>query len=191
MRGNKPIFRLKLHVSVNISVNSRRNYHKPLQTMTRTTTNDDMNHHKSQITTNHHKPWHKPPWTMTETSTKHDMNHYKSPQTMTWTIMMTQKELCIKPYGFLVNHEKDHIIRAVTKFWHNLAEICGADFDRIFFLLPFPMITISFQTLTSNNKVEFRLEHCDSVWFSLDIDLCYNSCPVCAAHKIDLISDNF
>ena len=32
--------------------------------MTRTTTNDDMNHHKSQITTNHHKPWH---WTMTET----------------------------------------------------------------------------------------------------------------------------
>ena len=39
---------------------------------------------------------------MTETSTKHDMNHYKSPQTMTWTIMMTQKELCIKPYGFLV-----------------------------------------------------------------------------------------
>ena len=62
----------------------------------------DMNHHKSEITTNHHKPWHKPPWTMTETSTKHDMNHYKSPQTMTWTIMMTQKELCIKPYGFLV-----------------------------------------------------------------------------------------
>ena len=103
MRGNKPMFWLKLHVSVNISVNSRRNYHKPLQTMTQTTTNDDMNHHKSQITTNHHKPWHKPPWTMTETSTKHDMNHYKSPQTMTWTIMMTQKELCIKPYGFLVN----------------------------------------------------------------------------------------
>ena len=102
MRGNKPMFWLKLHVSVNISVNSRRNYYKPLQTMTRTTTNDDMNHHKSQITTNHHKPWHKPPWTMTETSTKHDMNHYKSPQTMTWTIMMTQKELCIKPYGFLV-----------------------------------------------------------------------------------------
>ena len=96
------MFWLKLHVSVNISVNSRWNYHKPLQTMTRTTTNDDMNHHKSQITTNHHKPWHKPPWTMTETSTKHDMNHYKSPQTMTWTIMMTQKELCIKPYGFLV-----------------------------------------------------------------------------------------
>ena len=62
----------------------------------------DMNHHKSEITTNHHKPWHKPPWTITETSTKHDMNHYKSPQTMTWTIMMTQKELCIKPYGFLV-----------------------------------------------------------------------------------------
>ena len=62
----------------------------------------NMNHHKSQITTNHHKPWHKPPWTMTETSTKHDMNHYKSPQTITWTIMMTQKELCIKPYGFLV-----------------------------------------------------------------------------------------
>ena len=96
------MFRLKLHILVNISVNSRWNYHKPLQTMTRTTTNDDMNHHKSQITTNHHKPWHKPPWTMTETSTKHDMNHYKSPQTMTWTIMMTQKELCIKPYGFLV-----------------------------------------------------------------------------------------
>ena len=22
---------------------------------------------------------------------------------MTWTIMMTQKELCIKPYGFLVS----------------------------------------------------------------------------------------
>ena len=41
---------------------------------------------------------------MTETSTKHDMNHYKSPQTMTWTIMMTQKELCIKPYGFLVEY---------------------------------------------------------------------------------------
>ena len=96
------MFWLKLHISVNISVSSRWNYHKPLQTMTRTTTNDDMNHHKSQITTNHHKPWHKPPWTMTETSTKHDMNHYKSPQTMTWTIMMTQKELCIKPYGFLV-----------------------------------------------------------------------------------------
>ena len=96
------MFRLKLYISVNISVNSRRKYHKPLQTMTQTTTNDDMNHHKSQITTNHHKPWHKPPWTMTETSTKHDMNHYKSPQTMTWTIMMTQKELCIKPYGFLV-----------------------------------------------------------------------------------------
>ena len=104
MRGNKPMFWLKLHVSVNISVNSWRNYHKPLQTMTRTTTNDDMNHHKSQITTNHHKPWHKPPWTMIETSTKHDMNHYKSPQTMTWTIMMTQKELCIKPYGFLVEY---------------------------------------------------------------------------------------
>ena len=62
------MFRLKLHVSVNISVNSQRNYHKPLQTMTWTTTNDDMNHHKSpqvyhdmnhhksQITTNHHKP---------------------------------------------------------------------------------------------------------------------------------------
>ena len=64
----------------------------------------DMNPYKSQITTNHHKPWHKPPWTMTETSTKHDMNHYKSPQTMTWTIMMTQKELCIKPYGFLVRY---------------------------------------------------------------------------------------
>ena len=102
MRGNNPMFWLKLHVSVNISVNSWWNYHKPPQTMTWTTTNDDMNHHKSQITTNHHKPWHKPPWTMTETSTKHDMNHYKSPQTMTWTIMMTQKELCIKPYGFLV-----------------------------------------------------------------------------------------
>ena len=73
-----------------------------------TTTNHDTDHYKwwhesSQITTNHHKPWHKPPWTMTETSTKHDMNHYKSPQTMTWTIMMTQKELCIKPYGFLVS----------------------------------------------------------------------------------------
>ena len=115
---HNPMFRLKLHVSVNISLNSWWNYHKPPQTMTWTTTNDewiitnhykspqvfhDMNPYKSQITTNHHKPWHKPPWTMTETSTKHDMNHYKSPQTMTWTIMMTQKELCIKPYGFLVS----------------------------------------------------------------------------------------
>ena len=114
MRGNNPMFWLKLHVLVNISVNSWRNYYKPwhgpLQMMIWIITNyykspqvdHDMNHHKSQITTNHHKPWHKPPWTMTETSTKHDMNHYKSPQTMTWTIMMTQKELCIKPYGFLV-----------------------------------------------------------------------------------------
>ena len=71
-----------------------------------TTTNHDTDHykwwHESSQMTNHHKPWHKPPWTMTETSTKHDMNHYKSPQTMTWTIMMTQKELCIKPYAFLV-----------------------------------------------------------------------------------------
>ena len=124
------MFWLKLHISVNISVNSRRNYHKPLQTMTRTTTNDDMNHHKSQITTNHHKPRHKPPWTMTETSTKHDMNHYKSPQTMTWTIMMTQKELCIKPYGFLVRVFTDTGIHStsvnqtlarmfVVKFWNN------------------------------------------------------------------------
>ena len=110
MRGNKPMFWLKLHISVNISVNSWWNYHKPLQTMTRTTTNDDMNHHKSQITTNHHKPWDKPPWTMTETSTKHDMNHYKSQQTMTWTIMMTQKELCIKPYGFLVKSLTDKFV---------------------------------------------------------------------------------
>ena len=111
------MFRLKLHISVNISVilngttiNHHKPWHGPLQMMTWIITNyykspqvyHDINHHKSQITTNHHKPWHKPPWTMTETSTKHDMNHYKSPQTMTWTIMMTQKELCIKPYGFLV-----------------------------------------------------------------------------------------
>ena len=34
---------------------------------------------------------------------KHDMDRYKSPQTMTWTIMMTPKELCIKPNGFLVD----------------------------------------------------------------------------------------
>ena len=92
MRGNNPMFWLKLHVLVNISVNSWRNYYKPwhgpLQMMIWIITNyykspqvdHDMNHHKSQITTNHHKPWHKPPWTMTETSTKHDMNHYKSPQ---------------------------------------------------------------------------------------------------------------
>ena len=93
------------------TTNHHKPWHGPLQMMTWIITNHykspqvyhDMNHHKSQITTNHHKPWHKPPWTMTETSTKHDMNHYKSPQTMTWTIMMTQKELCIKPYGFLVN----------------------------------------------------------------------------------------
>ena len=78
---------------------------EPPQTMTWTTTIDDINHHKSPqitinhhkftmtwITTNHHKPWHKAPWTMTETSTKHDMDRYKSPQTMTWTIMMTQKD---------------------------------------------------------------------------------------------------
>ena len=38
-----------------------------------------MNHGRNQ-----HKAWH------------------ESLQTMTWTIMMTQKELCIKPYGFLV-----------------------------------------------------------------------------------------
>ena len=90
---------------------------EPPQTMTWTTTIDDMNHHNSPqitiinhhkftmtwITTNHNKPWHKPPWTMTETSTKYDMNHYKSPQTMMWTIMMTQEELCIKPYSFLVD----------------------------------------------------------------------------------------
>ena len=111
MRGNNPMFWLKLHVLVNILSEF---YHKPwlgpLKMMTWIITNHykspqvyhDINHHKSQITTNHHKPWHKPPWTMTETSTKPDMNHYKSPQTMTWTIMMTQKELCIKPYGFLV-----------------------------------------------------------------------------------------
>ena len=134
------MFRLKLHISVNISVNSRRICTKPswsrvnflrrlewgvtthvltkkacfgqylsefLTELPQTTTNHDMDHYKwwhesSQITINHHKPWHKPPWTMTKTSTKHDMNHYKSPQTMTWTIMMTQKELCIKPHGFLV-----------------------------------------------------------------------------------------
>ena len=92
------------------TTNHHKPWHGPLQMMTWIIANHykspqvyhDMNHHKSQITTNHHKPWHKPPWTMTETSTKHDMNHYKSPQTMTWTIMMTQKELCIKPYGFLV-----------------------------------------------------------------------------------------
>ena len=93
-RGNNSIFWLKLHVLVNISVNSQWNHHKP-------------SHEPPQlmilIITNHHKPWHKAPWTMTETSTKHDMDRYKSPQTMTWTIMMTQKELCIKPYGFLVD----------------------------------------------------------------------------------------
>ena len=40
----------------------------------------------------------------------HDRNQHKAwhgslqiPQTMTWTIMMTQKELCIKPNGFLVD----------------------------------------------------------------------------------------
>ena len=94
------------------TTNHHKPWHGPLQMMTWIITNHykspqiyhDMNHHKSQITTNHHKPWHKPPWTMTETSTKHDMNHYKSPQTMTWTIMMTRKELCIKPYGFLVEY---------------------------------------------------------------------------------------
>ena len=95
------------------TTNHYKPWHGPLQMITWIITNHykspqvyhDMNHHKSQITTNHHKPWHKPPWTMTETSTKHDMNHYKSPQTITWTIMMTQKELCIKPYGFLVIFE--------------------------------------------------------------------------------------
>ena len=93
------------------TTNHHKPCHGPLQMMTWIITNHykspqvehNMNHHKSQITTNHHKPWHKPPWTMTETSTKHDMNHYKSPQTITWTIMMTQKELCIKPYGFLID----------------------------------------------------------------------------------------
>ena len=154
MRGNNPMFRLKLQVSVNVSVNSQQNYHKPPQTMTWTTTNDDMNHHKSlQITTslpwhespqitnhyNHHKPWHKPPWTMTETSTKHDMNHYKSPQTMTWTIMMTQKELCIKPYGFLVL-------------------LCSAQRDEVFanninLTFLYKIDIKGFQKVSANNKI--------------------------------------
>ena len=172
------MFWLKLHVSVNISVNSRwictkpsrsrvnfsrwlewgvtthvltkkstfwsisqwildettTNHYKPwhglLQMMTWIITNHykspqvyhDMNHHKSQITTNHHKPWHKPPWTMTKTSTKHDMNHYKSPQTMTWTIMMIQKELCIKPYGFLVFCF--HIVKALMPILALLPMLC-------------------------------------------------------------------
>ena len=113
------MFRLKLHVSVNISVNSQRHYHKPPQTMTWTTTNDDMNHHKSlQNTTS--LPWHespqiinhyKSPQTMTQTTMNHDRNQYKA-----WheSLQITTnhdmnhhddpKELCIKPYGFLVRY---------------------------------------------------------------------------------------
>ena len=101
------------HYKSQITTNHHKPWYGPLQMMIWIITNHykspqvyrDINHYKSQITTNHHKPWYKPPWTMTETSTKHDMNHYKSPQTMTWTIMMTQKELCIKPYGFLVMND--------------------------------------------------------------------------------------
>ena len=84
------------------------NHHEPLQTTT--------NHHELlQTTTNHYKPpqtmtlnHHKPPWT---TMNHHKppqttMNHHKLPQTMTLNhheLWDTQKELCIKPYGFLVS----------------------------------------------------------------------------------------
>ena len=79
-----------------------------------TTTNHDMDHYKwwhesSQITTNHHKftmTWITTNHKSLQITTNHDINHHepwqKPAQSMTWTIMMTQKELCIKPYGFLV-----------------------------------------------------------------------------------------
>ena len=66
------MFWLKLHISVNISVHSRRIDEQ-------TTTNHETDHYKwwhesSQITTNHHKPWHKPPCLLWQ----------KPGQSMTW-----------------------------------------------------------------------------------------------------------
>ena len=96
------------------------NHHEPLRTTTnhdikpprtttnhyeppQTTTNHDIK--PPQTTTNHYKPpqttinHYKPPRTT--------MNHHKPPQTMTLNhheLWDTQKELCIKPYGFLDIH---------------------------------------------------------------------------------------
>ena len=85
-------------------------YHKPPQTMTWTTTNDDMNHHKSpQITINHHKftmTWITTNHKSLQITTNHDINHHEPWQKPAWSmtriIMMTKKELCLEPYGFLV-----------------------------------------------------------------------------------------
>ena len=118
MRGNNPMFSTK-------TARFSQYLSKFSTELPQTTTNHDMDHYKwwhesSQITTNHHKftmtwittnhkslqittnhdinhhePWQKPAQSMTWITT----NHHKP---MTWTIMMTQKELCIKPYGFLV-----------------------------------------------------------------------------------------
>ena len=102
MRGNNPMSWLKLQW--------KWKYHKPPQTMTWTTTNDDMNHHKSpQITINHHKftmTWITTNHKSLQITTNHDINHHepwqKPARNMTRIIMMTKKELCLEPYGFLV-----------------------------------------------------------------------------------------
>ena len=78
--------------------------------MTWTTTNNDMNHHKSpQITINHHKftmTWITTNHKSLQITTNHDINHHepwqKPARNMTRIIMMTKKELCLEPYGFLV-----------------------------------------------------------------------------------------
>ena len=92
------------------------------QTMTWTTTNDDMrssqitiNHwqvvNMTWITTNHkslhchHKPWHKPPsrpWHWNLHKAWHESLSKSTIVTLTWCIMMTflWKRLCIKPYGW-------------------------------------------------------------------------------------------
>ena len=57
MRGNNPIVRLKKHISVNISVNSRRNYHKPWHGPLQITTNHDMNHHDDPKRALHKAIW--------------------------------------------------------------------------------------------------------------------------------------
>ena len=136
MRGNNPMFRLKLHISVNISVNSRlicTNLHEVELTfrddtewgitthvLTKTTfwsISTSLPWHDSaqnlhEVSTNFHRRWIRDnnPWTMTKKalvniSVNSWRNYHKPPQTMTWTIMMTQKELCIKPYGFLVMND--------------------------------------------------------------------------------------
>ena len=93
MRGNNPMFQLKLHVSVNISVNSRRICTKPSRSRVNFSRQSEwgattpcfnqncMFRSISQwildgTTTNHHKPWYGPLQMMTWIIT----NHYKSPQ---------------------------------------------------------------------------------------------------------------